>query len=133
MSRTTLAASKAELVGLLWDGAPTFSAAGVAAGSIHVYDFEPRSLDYPWNVTVATAGMTPDSWVLAVRIYANISDPKTAQDLLDLMIPAVNSAIAGNGGFGPSAWEVSWDDQLEVLVATTLLDVGREDLYGAGY
>lgn len=130
MSRDTLPEAKAELVDLLWDGtAPTFSVDGIAAGSIHVYDHEPRALTHPFDVTVATAGMDPDFWVLAVRIYANISEPKTAQDQLDLLIPAVDGALAGNGGNGPSAWEVTWDDTLEVLVATSVLNVGRQDYY----
>lgn len=133
MSRDTLALAKAELVGLLWSSnAPTFTVSGIDAAAIHVYDHEPRSLEYPFPITVATAGMDADFWVLSLRVYANIADAKKAQDLLDLLIPAVNAKTA-NGGFGPSAWDITWDDKLEVLVATNLLNVGREDMGDVGY
>lgn len=129
MSRTTLAATKAELYGLLWSAnAPTFSASGVDAASVHVYDHEPKAMSHPFSVTIATAGMTPTDWVIAVRIYADTAraDAKTAQDQLDLLVPAVDAKIGSNGGFGPSAWEIVWDPDLDALVATNLLNIGRD-------
>jgi hypothetical protein len=132
MSRTTVAAAKAELYALLWSAnAPTFSATGVDTSSIHVYDHEPKQMTHPFSVTIATAGFTPDDWVLAVRIYADTAraDAKTAQDQLDLLIPAVDVKIGSNGGFGPSSWEIDWDADLDALIATNLLNVGRQDYF----
>lgn len=129
MSRATVAASKAELLGLLWTGtAPTFTVTNIDAASIRVLDHEPRSLTHPFTVTIATAGMTPDDWVLAVRVYAVTAktDAKTAQDQLDLLLPAVDAKIGSNGGFGPSNWAVDYDDSLDAYVALNLLEVGRE-------
>lgn len=85
-------------------------------------------MTHPFSVTIATAGMTPDDWVFAVRIYASTErlDAKTAQDQLDLLLPAVDAKVGSNGGFGPSDWEVTFDPDLDALVATNILNVGRE-------
>lgn len=132
MSRETVAAAKAELYALLWSGgAPTFSATGVDAAAVRVYDHEPKGFSHPFSVTIATAGFTPDDWVLAVRIYADTArtDAKVAQDQLDLLIPAVDAKVGSSGGFGPSSWEVDWDADLDSLIATSLLNVGRQDYF----
>lgn len=136
MSRSTVAAAKAELYALLWTAntaTATFSVAGVDAAQIHVYDHEPRGGEMvaPVSVTISTAGFTPDFWVLAVRIYTTTQkyDAKKAQDVLDLLIPAVDAKVGSNGGFGPSDWTIEWDDGLEAFMATNLLQVGRQDYY----
>lgn len=137
MSRSSLLASKAELVGLLWaSNAPAFTVpSSIDAASIHVYDHEPRSPAFPISITVATAGMDPESWVLAVRIYVSTvkTDAKVAQDQLDALLPEVDHRIGSNGGYSPSAWEITWDPDLDALVATNLLNVGREDMGTAAY
>lgn len=137
MSRESLPEAKAELYALLSiDGVPTFTVEGIAASNIRVWDHERREYPHPFSITISTVGMDPDFWFLAVRIYVatKTMDDKKAQEYLDLLIPAVNSAIAGNGGFGPSAWTVEWVDQpLLAFMATNLLSVGREDMGDVGY
>lgn len=138
MSRSTVGEAKAELYGLLWSaGAPTFSVSGIAPASIHVYDHEPAAEDLlgPIAIAISTAGMTPDDWVLSVRVYVTTAqyDAKKAQDYLDLLLPAVSARTAANGGYGPSTWEIGWDDTYAAFVAVQLLNVGREDLGDVGY
>lgn len=130
MSRDTLAASKAELYGLLWTAnAPTFTVSGISANNIHVWDHERSDYPHPFSVTVSTAGMDPDFWFLVVRVYASTAkmDAKTAQDQLDLLVPAVDAKIGSNGGFGPSSWEITYEDSFNppAFMATCILTVGR--------
>lgn len=131
MSRTSLKNTKAEFYALLWSAnAPTFSATGVDAAAIHVYDHEPRSLDYPFNITVAFGGNDAHFWVLTVRIYASTArmDAKTAQDQLDVLMPAVEAAAVANGGYDPQGWSaLEWDDQLEAFMVANDFEVGRQD------
>lgn len=131
MSRTSLKNTKAEMYGLLWSaGAPTFTATGVDAASVHVYDHEPRSLDYPFNVTIAFGGNNASFWVLTVRIYANTArmDAKTAQDQLDVLMPAVEVAAVANGGYDPRGWSpLEWDDLLDAFMVACDFEVGRQD------
>lgn len=131
MSRSTLAAAKAELYALLWTGsAPTFTAGSIPSTAITVYDHEPRSGAKPYSVTISTAGMSAESWLIALRVYAfSVNDPKTAQDELDLLVPAVDAKAGSNGGFDLGPWELTWDDPLEALVATSIIEVGRQDYF----
>lgn len=133
MSRATLADARAEVYGLLWSSStPTFSVSDVDAAAIHVYDHEPRELEWPINVTLAFGGSTVDFWVITVRIYASTVrlDAKTAQDQLDLLMPAVEAKATSNGGYDAQGWSpLTWDDGLEAFVVANDLLVGRQDVY----
>lgn len=116
---------------MLWtSNAPTFTATGVDAASIHVYDHEPRSLDYPISVTLAFGGSDALFWTVMVRIYANTArmDAKTAQDQLDLLMPAVEAKVVTNGGYDPAGWSaLEWDDGLDAFMVENAVIVGRQD------
>lgn len=119
MARNSLAASKAELKGLL--------TAGTNVGGVTtVYDHEPLQVAKPTAVTIFTAGMDPDFYLIAVRIYHTADvDAKDAQDNLDVMIIDVEDRLSS--GFGMAPWSVDYREDLNAFVATTILPVGRED------
>jgi hypothetical protein len=78
-------------------------------------------------VTVATAGVLPTEWLVAVRCYvAGTVGAQRAQDVLDELLVAADAALPLCAG--PSRWSVEWDPELGAFVATALLEVGREDL-----
>lgn len=110
-------------------GVPTFSVANIDASSIRVFDHERRDYPHPFSVSISTAGMTADFWIIAVRIYSSAQKlgDKMAQDQLDLLIPAVDAKVGSTGAFGPSAWEVSWEEAFDAMMAVCLLEVGRQD------
>ncbi len=126
MSRDSLANTKTELGALLAPGGTP-----AIAGTTAVYDHEPyrgQGLKPVW-VTLSTAGMTPDSYLVAVRIYhgTDTAAADTAQDSLDALIQAYDTLIGSTGRFGPSNWAVEWEEELDAYVATSILAVGRED------
>lgn len=121
MARTSIAAAKQELYALVIAG-------GLPTGLTVAYDHEPLpgDLQKPTAVTVFTVGMTPDDYVLGLRIYATAAaDAKAAQDTLDVLIQTIDARI--NSGFGPSNFEIEYRDDLVAFVATNLFQVGRED------
>lgn len=134
MSRSTLAATKTEFVGLLWTGtAPTFTVTGVDAASVRVYDHEPRKLTHPVGVTVAFGGGDASVWTLTVRLYATTShySDKVAQDQIDLLMPAIEEKAVSNGGYDARGWSpLTWDESLEAFLVSLDVEVGRQD-YGA--
>lgn len=119
MARTTIAAAKAELFALI-DG---------VAGATCVYSYEPGAgqMLRPLPVTVSTAGVDPDFWILAVRAYADTStDAKEAQDALDTLILAIEQRVDDH--WGPSNWVVVPHPEIQdVLVAEWVVQCGRED------
>lgn len=121
MARTGLAASKAELYGLITTGGlPTLVTAA--------YDHEPLPghLQKPVALTISTAGMTAVDYLIALRIYVTAEpDAEKAQDDLDAVIMAVDDRMTS--GFGPSNWDVSYDGELNAFVAVNVFNVGRED------
>lgn len=121
MARNSLAAAKAELTGL-------FTSGGNVGGASGVYAYEPLSgqMAKPTAVTVSTAGMDPDFYQLAVRIYHTADvDVKVAQDTLDGLILAVEGRLTS--GFGEAAWVVDYSPDLNAFVATCVIPIGRED------
>jgi len=121
MARNSLAASKAELYGLL-------SGANLPAGVTAAYDYEPLpgQMAKPVAITVSTAGMSPDFYLLAVRCYQTAEvDAQAAQSNLDILILAVEHKLTA--GFGMAPWSVEYVAELDALVATCVLPVGRED------
>lgn len=126
MSRSTLAAAKAELVALLVTaGAPTVT------GVTEVYDHLPAvsALRGPVSVCVFTDGIDADFWRLAVRVYMSATiDAKTAQDDLDTLLPAID--VKMTAGFGPSVWELGFPNPDQpYFTATGTFEVGRADYY----
>jgi hypothetical protein len=122
VSRTSIANAKAELHNLINSPALT----GVTA----TYSYEPIPGQgvKPVMVTVATTGMTPTFYLLTVRIYATADvDAKAAQDTIDALIQTIDARIGSTGRFGPSNWDVDLVPELAAFVATTTLEVGRED------
>lgn len=126
MARDSIANSKAELAALLAPGG-TPAVSGVAA----FYDHEPyrgQALRGVW-VTLGTAGMTPEFYLIAVRVYHSTTTlpAGTVQTALDTLVQAHDALLATTGRFGPSNWEVEWNEDLDAFVATSVLAVGRED------
>lgn len=127
MARTSLAAAKAELVGLLVDPHGRSYVDGVVA----TYGYEPRAGNRakPVAVTVSTGGLDPDFYLLTVRVYVDIDeiDEEDGQALLDELMPALDDLLTS--GFGPSDWRVEYRDDLRAFIGTSLLRCGREDYY----
>lgn len=119
MARTSIAAAKAELFAQI-DG---------VTGATAVYSFEPGAgqMLRPLPVAISTAGVDPDFWTFAVRIYADTStDAKGAQDALDALMTAVEAEVDDH--WGPVNWVVvSHPEIQDVLVAEWLVSCGRED------
>lgn len=121
MARTSIAAAKAELYGLL-------SGANLPSPVVAAYDYEPLSgqMAKPTALTISTAGMDPDFYLLAVRLYQSTDvDVQAAQATLDTLILTVENKLTS--GFGVASWAVEYAADLDALVATCVLPVGRED------
>lgn len=121
MARTSLAASKAELYGLITTG-------GLPTNVTAAYNYEPLAgqMQKPVALTISTAGMTAVDYLIALRIYVTAeSDAQKAQDDLDATIMAVDARMTS--GFGPSNWDVTYDAELNAFVALNVFNVGRED------
>lgn len=121
MARTSIAASKAELYGLL-------SGANLPSGVVAAYSYEPLpgQLAKPTALTISTAGMDPNFYLLAVRLYQSAEgDAQAAQATLDTLILTVEHKLTS--GFGEATWTVEYAADLDALVATCVLPVGRED------
>ena len=127
MSRNSLANAKKELVGLLVDPAGRSYVDGVVA----TYAYEPRAGDRakPVAVTVSTGGLDPDFYLFTVRVYVDVDemDVSAAQDLLDILMPALDARLTS--GYGPSDWRVEYRAELTAFIGTSLLRAGREDYY----
>ena len=126
MSRSTLAAAKAELVALLAPG-------GTPAVSTvtSVFDHLPpvSAMRGPVTVCVFTSGISANFWSLAVGVFLTSDvDHKTAQDDLDVLLPALDALMTA--GFGPSTWDITYPtlDQ-PYFLATGTFEVGRQDYY----
>lgn len=126
---STLATRKAELVALLRDPSTNEP---LVDGVDMVWDHLnlAQSLSGGTDISVFTAGVTAEFWQIGLRVRKNQgSDPKSSQDELDLLLPAID-VVTNNGHFGPSRWDVQYpaggDDQ-SFYVATQVYEVGRED------
>lgn len=130
MARDSFANALTELYNLLAsDSNGTPVTALSTAGVVAVYDHEPKPGDGLRNcfVTVAPAGMTPEYWVIAQRVYSLWDvGAKDAQDKCLAAMVAVDEAMTD--GFGPSNWNWEPAPELGAFVATNILMVGRDDL-----
>ena len=126
MARTSLVAAKAELFAMLSDGDQRCVVAGVASA----YDFEPgqrRALG-PIALTVTTAGIDPDEWRFALRLYADVgADPVGVQAALDVIMPAITDVVSDR--WGPENWvgPTPHPDDDNTLVCEWIVACGRED------
>jgi hypothetical protein len=72
--------------------------------------------------------MTPTFYRFAVRLYVTIEmGAEKAQSLLDTLIMRVDAQLDTSDGFGPSDWDVEYNEFLAAFIATNLLETGRED------
>lgn len=121
MSRATIGAAKAELLALV-------SGAALPAGVTKAYGYEPipGQMAKPTAITVSTAGWDLEFWQVALRIYQTMEvDAEDAQENLDAVMNDVEGKLTS--GFGMAAWTVEYLVDLNALVATCILPVGRED------
>lgn len=129
MGATSLADAKSDLFSRLTsnaDGTPHASLTKIT----HVYDHEPRAGDTkkPMPLTISTAGMSPEAYTLALRIYSDASKSvPLSQSDLDVAILQVDGRVGSE--FGPSDWTVQWVEELDAFVATNTLQAGREDYF----
>lgn len=129
MTISSIAAAKAAIIDLL-----TTAGAPDIAGVVAVYPFEPFAgqAQKPVWVTVATEGITPSEYQIAVRVYQSVDvDAAAAAINHDFTVLAVDRAIGSTGRFGPSEWVVTLDQELRALVGTCILQVGREDYWSS--
>jgi hypothetical protein len=126
MARTSLAEAKAELFGALSAGSQRCVVDGVTSA----YDYEPgqRRAVGPIALTVTTAGIDPDDWRFAIRLYADVSaDPVGVQASLDQIMPAITDLVSDH--WGPETWvgPTPHPDDENTLVCEWLVTCGRED------
>lgn len=126
MSRDSLAAAHAELFDVLSAGSDRSTIDGVTSA----YDHDPgqgRALG-PIALTVETAGIGPDDYHFAIRLYADIgTDPKTVQRKLDAIMPAITALVSHR--WGPENWvgPNRHPDRDDVMVCEWVVSCGRED------
>lgn len=91
--------------------------------AVTVYDHEPPLVSNGASVTVSSVGVTATEWTLAVRVYVTGMQPSDAQNLLDDTVLLVDGLLTA-----PRAdWTFEFDEGRTVFVATTVIQVPRED------
>lgn len=116
MARTSLAGARADVA----------TALNSVSGVTTAYDHEPVAHDKPVALTVSSAGIAPTDYLIAVRIYVTTEIPvEDAQDKMDSVLEAADNALPSWAG--PSQWSIEWDQEQGQLVATCVLEIGRED------
>lgn len=119
-----------EMFGLISDTGTTPEAALVAAGVRYVLDHEPGAagVPKPCAVTMEPAGIDPTAWVVRVRVYvAGDLPPKTAQDMLVAATVAVDVLLKAGQAYGPSSWQMGWNEEIGAHVSFSDVQIGRED------
>lgn len=126
----SIADARAALFGALAadpDGTPVDDLADYV---VRVFDVEPRPgiAPKPSAVTVFFDAMTALDYSFAVRVYQSLdTDPAQAQRDLDGAVEAVTAAIDAVDQFGRSDWSAGYVETLDCLVASTTVEIGRED------
>lgn len=116
MARTSLAGARADVA----------TALNAVTGVTTAYDHEPTTHGKPVALTVSSAGIAPTDYLIAVRIYVTTETPvEEAQATMDAVVEAADNALPSWAG--PSNWSIEWDQEEGQLVATCILEVGRED------
>lgn len=130
MSRVTFAAALDEMFGLMSTGGQTPVQSLLDAGIVRVFDHEPGAsgVPKPCAVTMEPAGIDPTVWVVRVRVYvAGEKPPKDAQDLMVSAVVALDAALKAGEGYGPSSWQMGWNEELGCYLAFSDVSIGRED------
>lgn len=130
MSRATLADTLDEMFGLVSAGGQTPVQSLLDAGVRFVLDHEPGAagVPKPCAVTMEPAGIDPLEWVVRVRVYvAGELPPKAAQDQMVAAVVAVDAVLKAGEGYGPSSWQMGWNEELGCYLAFSDVQVGRED------
>jgi hypothetical protein len=130
VSRTTLQNTLTEMYGLLAsdaNGTPVTALAN--AGATKVYPHEPGAAGVvkPCGVTISPSAIEPLEWGVALRVYVADLTPDKAQDLLIDVPVAIDALLAAGQGYGPSNWEMGWEQDIGCWAAVSTLRVGRED------
>ena len=104
--------------------------AALSANVTRVYDHEPKPGVQIKGcvVTVSSAGMTPDFFLVAVRIYQQFAvNPRNDSHNLDAAVQAVDDLVPSD--YGPSNWTIEVREDIDALVAEAVFERGREDYY----
>ena len=116
---TSLKGARADLA------ASIVTAVSALPSSVAVFAFEPPTLGGN-AVTVSTAGVTPDSWRLAVRIYCPAIQSAEGQDLCDDIVQAIDTSTVLRR-VPRSDWTLSYDETKDVFFYETVAEFPRED------
>ena len=85
-------------------------------------------------VTVDLVEVGPDAIGHVVRIYVKTgtAGADTATRRLEAAIEEVDAALAADpqARYGPSNWQIGYDDTLKSLIARSNVSREREDLFG---
>lgn len=130
MSRATFADAIDEMYGLLSANPPAPVQSLADAGVVRALDYEPGANGWlkPCTVTLWPSRITPEFWMVGVRVYvAPELSPRAARDLLLSATVAVDAALKAGEGYGPSDWTLGWQDTLDCYLASSEVMVGRED------
>jgi hypothetical protein len=126
MARTSLSAAKAELFADLSSGAQRCSVAGVTSAYDH--DPGPGRLAGPISLVLTTAGIDPDAWNFAIRLYADAgTDPAGVHRALDIIMPAITEKVSYRWGEERWVGPFPHPDRDDVLVCEWVVACGRED------
>lgn len=106
------------------DPHPDLAAVGVAG----VYDVELPGGDIakPVAVTLFSTGYTPTEFNFEIRVYSSLDEGAAeAQYTLDAVLPIMDDLLPGNTG--PENWLIVFDETLNAFIATSTVNLGRED------
>lgn len=103
--------------------AATLTALGLDA--VTVLAFEPAAIPAGTTVTVALAGLDPTEHTLDIRVYVSDLQPGDSADILDDTVSAVDVALPPSSP--RSDWRVELDEPRRTWIATTSVQIGRED------
>lgn len=109
--------------------ASTLTTALGSSTNVYGYEAQPGGLTTPTAVTVATSGVTDTEWQLVVRVYVTLrsgSSFSAAQDTVDDLLTATDAALDATM-MPRSSWEVRYVNELECLVASSVVSYPRDD------
>lgn len=114
-----MAATRTEMKTLL-------EAAAIPRVTVYDHETAAKNLARPLAVTVFCSGVTPVAWLMQVRHYAfAATDPEQAQKDTDTNVLLIEAALDGH--YGEMTWDIGYVEELDCILATTVIPVGRED------
>lgn len=131
MSRDTFQGAIDELEALLVSSGTTPVTALATAGVGAVLDHEPGATGVPsgCTVTLSPGGFEPESWMIRVRVYVTDRNAQADQALMVAASVAVDAAVRAGEGFLPVRWDMGWQPELGVWLASSDVMVGRQDYF----